>query len=928
MLNYFDRKIVIDYQTQKVFMADFNTINNYLMSSFSSFVESWIPGGAQRGHEYVVKNPTRVDHEAKSFSINTSNGIWKDFAGSNLDKGSNPISLYAYINKLDYKVAAEELAERYNIGKETPGMWQPEQKTPASKETWTTILPVPDNAPEPPKEFFRKENGKWVSYSIVKSWQYVNSVGKLLGYDIKILLADGSKEILPLTYCKSSSGESKWKFIHFKGKRPLYNLHLVAKLPDAKIIVVEGCKCAEALQDLLDSVDNKEYVATTWPGGCNSVKNANWTNLKKRHVIIWPDSDRKVYSENTEKAGQEKPKKEQPGWLAAECISELIANYAASVSIVDVPGAAKPDTWDVADAIYNDKWTIDQVLKHIQDNLINLASRPDMEKTSPPVEVPFRCLGSNNECRYYYIKKDQRVKAIGENSHTALSMLNLADVDYWRDLFPGKHGPDWTSAASYLLNHKDANKVFDNTKMRGRGAWIDNNRIVYNLGNRLFVDNIIIDNFELIDSEYIYERGVAISDKLDIIASDENAKKLLDLIECLYFSNSAHSALLAGFIALAPICGALEWRPHLWLTGGPGTGKSTVFEKIVFPVIGQFGLYVSLDTTAAGLREKIRSDGIPVIHDEAEAQDQDSKLKLQKKIELARQASSSNRTKVIKGSASHNPREFEPHSMFLFGSTCVNLSEGADESRISIIELIIPKHLSQAIRDAHWAALEKSIKELLTPDYCMSIRARSIHSINMIRENAKTFSSVISEKLSEKRAGDQYGTLFAGAYSLVKQGIVSVDDARAFVNGLDFGAFFERSREDHYKLIDHILQHPIKVDSQNEYSIEEIIYKIIESKNKFTVGMDDDQIKLYELLKRNGIRIDNAEADKTKWIMWISNSHGGIARILENTTWPKKWGLIIKRIPGAMIKPLMRFIGSPAQATGIPLENILELPKQ
>jgi len=383
-------------------MIDFNTINNYLMSQFSSIAESWIPGGQHRGSEYVVKNPTRIDHEAKSFTINTNTGIWKDFAGSASDSGKGPIALYAYINRLEYKTAAEELAERYNI---KPMSTSASESTPApdksfSRKTWTQILPVPENAPSAPKKFLRKENEVWIEYPIVNSWTYHNETGNVLGYDVKIILDDGAKEILPLTYCKSSDDETKWKFIHFKGKRPLYNLHLAKKLPDAKIIIVEGCKCAEALQNMLDSIGNKEYIAMTWPGGCNSVKNANWTTCKNRHVIIWPDNDRKKYPEDHELAGEEKPLDEQPGWIAAIDIKNIITKSAASVSIVNVPGTLKPDTWDVADAIYNDNWTAEQILKHINDSIT---------EESAPVkrieELPFRFLGRNEDTRFYYVKK-------------------------------------------------------------------------------------------------------------------------------------------------------------------------------------------------------------------------------------------------------------------------------------------------------------------------------------------------------------------------------------------------------------------------------------------------------------------------------------------------------------------------------------------
>jgi len=900
-------------------MIDFNTINNHLLSQFSSIVESWIPGGQHRGNEYVVRNPTRVDHEAKSFTINTGTGIWKDFAGSAGDTGKGPISLYAYINRLEYKAAAEELADRYNLKDKKPTQTPDKSSV---KKAWTQILPVPDNAPAAPEKFMRKENEAWIGYPIVKSWTYYNDTGKILGYDVKIILDDGSKEILPLTYCKSSDGETKWKFIHFKGKRPLYNLHLARKLPEAKIIIVEGCKCAEALQNMLDSIGNKEYIVMTWPGGCQSVKNANWTTCKNRHVIIWPDNDRKKYSEDHEYAGEEKPHDEQPGWMAAIDIKNIILKSAASVSIVNVPGTLKPDTWDVADAIYIENWTAEQTLKHINDNLTHFSGEPVPAKTTE--ELPFRFLGRNEDTRYYYVKKDRRIKAISESSHIPSVLFTLATVEYWKILFPGKYGVDWNAVVSFLLNHKDANKSFDASRTRGRGAWIDKGRIVFHLGDKLLVDNVIIDRLDLTDSDYIYDFLSPITDIADTPASDEDAAKLLHLIEQLFFSDGSHAALLAGFLALAPVCGALEWRPHLWLTGGPGTGKSSVFGKIVNPVIGQFGLFVSLDTTAAGIREKVRLDGMPVIHDEFEGQDQASRANVQRKLELARQSSSSGNTKVIKGSSSHTPREFDPHSMFLFGSTGVNLSEGADESRVSIIELIIPRNMPQSTRNTHWAAMEKSIRELLTPQYCASLRRRSIEQINTIRENTRTFSTAISEKLSEKRAGDQYGAFFAGAYSLTSSKLISLEGAVDFVKVLDFSQMYEQRKEDHFKLLDHILQHSFKIDTQTELSVEEIILRITDTRSNFTFSPDDQQTKFYELLKRNGIRIDNVDADKTKWVMWISNTHGAIARILENSSWPKKWGLILKRLPGSQSKQLMRFIGSPTQATGIPLENVLE----
>ena len=51
------------------------------------------------------------------------------------------------------------------------------------------------------------------------------------------------------------------------------------------------------------------------------------------------------------------------------------------------------------------------------------------------------------------------------------------------------------------------------------------------------------------------------------------AYEILELAQQFQWDVQASGMLLAGWVALAPICGALDWRPHIWLTGGAGTGK-------------------------------------------------------------------------------------------------------------------------------------------------------------------------------------------------------------------------------------------------------------------------------------------------------------------------------------------------------------------
>lgn len=65
--------------------------------------------------------------------------------------------------------------------------------------------------------------------------------------------------------------------------RPLYRLDLLAT-HKGPVVVVEGEKCADALNDL-------GILATTAFGGCNGVSKTDLSPLRGRDVIIWPDTD-------------------------------------------------------------------------------------------------------------------------------------------------------------------------------------------------------------------------------------------------------------------------------------------------------------------------------------------------------------------------------------------------------------------------------------------------------------------------------------------------------------------------------------------------------------------------------------------------------------------------------------------------------------
>jgi AAA domain len=92
---------------------DFEGINKAARSNGRSLLIALIPGGKFNSSEYTVRNPSRADKNAGSFSINCSTGKWADFATG--AKGGDIISWYAHARGLEQAEAARQIAKKLGI---------------------------------------------------------------------------------------------------------------------------------------------------------------------------------------------------------------------------------------------------------------------------------------------------------------------------------------------------------------------------------------------------------------------------------------------------------------------------------------------------------------------------------------------------------------------------------------------------------------------------------------------------------------------------------------------------------------------------------------------------------------------------------------------------------------------------------------------
>lgn len=298
-------------------------------------LRQWLPAGKRLGSEWVSVNPTRADSSPGSFSVNIETGAWADFATD--DRGGDLVALVAYLERCSQKDAAKRLGGFLGVAfsadtRKAVGARSTNVKTTLNRTQKSTkdeaagpILPVPAHASPPPAAHPR--------HGIPSSiWPYNNPDGQPLLFVARFDPPGQRKQICPLTYWRDG-----WRWKSLPAPRPLYGLDKLAARPDVPVCVCEGEKSADTAALLLPDV-----VTTTAMNGAQSPDKADWTPLKGRTVLIWPDND-------------------EPGLgYAATVAKQARAAGAASVRVLDLAalsvdpktGKARtlPKGWDAADA--------------------------------------------------------------------------------------------------------------------------------------------------------------------------------------------------------------------------------------------------------------------------------------------------------------------------------------------------------------------------------------------------------------------------------------------------------------------------------------------------------------------------------------------------------------------------------------------------
>jgi hypothetical protein len=145
------------------------------------------------------------------------------------------------------------------------------------------------------------------------------------------------------------------------------------------------------------------------------------------------------------------------------------------------------------------------------------------------------------------------------------------------------------------------------------------------------------------------------------------------------------ASVLAGLFFAGMMGAAIPWRPHGFIVGEAGSGKSTLFELLA--EANPLAALVN-DYTEAGLRQTLSTHASAALLDEADADMAAEAEKLQKVIGLLRRASGGQGAAALRGGVGGTPQRFDVVASAIMGAILPPVFLPQDASRITRLDVL------------------------------------------------------------------------------------------------------------------------------------------------------------------------------------------------------------------------------------------------
>lgn len=395
------------------------------------------------------------------------------------------------------------------------------------------------------------------------------------------------------------------------------------------------------------------------------------------------------------------------------------------------------------------------------------ALQKEREEATKP---PFLALGTQGAQFVYYARRSEILFHWRTKDHTPVNMRFLAPVEWWqKTLDPdGQLTPRQVMdrAIDYCIDLTGSRK-FDPDAIRKCGVWDEDGAAVYHAGNAVYLfcsGNGQERPFQPVDhartGKPLYLPGKPLLAPSDDMLTDEEGKTIAEFIGAHSWKRGEDAFLCLGLVTQAILSGYLRFRAHGWINAPSGSGKTTLRESVQL-LIGDMARYFKgLETTDAGLRQKLESDSCPVIFDEADSDNAAKTANMGRILALLRTATDGD-VGITKGGVDGKSVTYLMRNAFLLFSVRSMIEKSSEQSRIFELELEKKDPSETAPLFQRHNELAAVIRE---GDLGRKYITRIIHHAPDIRRNIEALRQYLSGRGEEGRRAEMFATVYASAH--------------------------------------------------------------------------------------------------------------------------------------------------------------------
>jgi len=690
-----------------------------------------------------------------------------------------------------------------------------------------------------------------------------------------------------------------------------------SKLDKNQVLLVEGEKSAD-----LCSKATQNYSVVTWVGGAsnNTALNTDWSFLQGKEVFLFPDND----DVGIKKMGQ---------------IYDKIKGFCKATIIL--PEVTRPPKWDLGDLT---KETFD-----FDDDVAELIKATQQLPKSEPFDRnakikrlirPLGFLAGQCYVMHWHMEETkkvyvQEVKAVGSGGITKQELQFWADWEQWKDEYGVK--PDMDDIIPDIVRACKDQGVYDERKIRGAGFWKDKDRLVFHAGTRLYV-NQQLTSFADFETEFIYQsRPPVVSSEFDFNKQLSTAERK-ELLRIFTVANTANTSMMLyyiGWVVLAPLSGCLRWRPHQFMLGQRGSGKTSMF-RFYRTLLGPFLEDIQDSPTEAAIRQRLICDARPVMFDESELKNKLADIEREKINGLKRASCSDSEGTIIRGSSSGRAQVFKPRFMMVEAGTTKPKGNEADISREVLIETLhesipgfradAPEFMQPYFDESYTFAKAFGeggegglVGELADQAISDKFIATSFALLPTIMHNYRILKQKIAKR-ADGRAGDTYGLILAAAAAFIPEVGEIMENDDATINALLDNAIWAtitQQKEDETtqtELLKFICEIPITIEDESARkftsTIVGAINDYVENINSHHMDRKEHARQIAKGLGLYGIAV---KLEERQWYVYIAGKNQLLANKLAGTSHYYNWNAVLKRLPLTLPNQSFYCIGQRSQ---------------